>query len=135
MVGRGITSTTVQQKTKTQHEHNILSEKAAKKIHEAGNCDLHKTIFKQFIAYAYMISKKITVSVHALTQLETTIRGQQALRIKNPHKGIIKNQQKSMPRETEKMGGKQTRGTSPGLRDQERTLTEVRGYSLEMVME
>ena len=33
---------------------NILSEKAAKKIHEAGNCELHKTKFKQLIADAYL---------------------------------------------------------------------------------
>ena len=41
-------------------------------------------------------------SVHALKHLEMTIRGEPERRFKIPHKGIIKNQKKSMPRETEK---------------------------------
>ena len=32
---------------KESHKDNSLSEKAAKKNHEAGNCELHETKFKQ----------------------------------------------------------------------------------------
>ena len=38
------------QAEKNSHKDNILSEKAAKKSHEARNCELHKTKFKQIIA-------------------------------------------------------------------------------------
>ena len=62
---------------------------------------------------------------NALTQLEILLRDEPGLRFKTPHKGTIKNQMKSMPRETEKqslthltVGGKQTSGPSPGERDQ-----------------
>ena len=78
---------------------------------------------------------------NALTQLEMTIRGEPQLSFKMPHNGIIKNQKKSMPRETEKhslihltIGGKQISGPSPGERDQ-KNLKEVCRYSLKMVME
>ena len=39
---------------KESHKDNSLSKKAAKKIHEAGNCELHQTKFKQLIADVYM---------------------------------------------------------------------------------
>ena len=38
----------------------------------------------------------------ALTHLKLVLRGEPNLRFKIPHKRIIKNQKKSMPRETEK---------------------------------
>ena len=41
-------------------------------------------------------------SVHALKQLEMTTRSEPELRFKTPRRGIIKNQKKSIPRETEK---------------------------------
>ena len=44
---------------KESHKDNILSEKAAKKIHEAGNCELHKTKCKQLIADVYMTFQRI----------------------------------------------------------------------------
>ena len=44
---------------KESHKDNSLSEKAAKKIHEAGNCESHKTEFKQLIADAYMRFQRI----------------------------------------------------------------------------
>ena len=55
----------------------------------------------------------------ALSQLEMVLRGKPNLRIKIPHNGLTKNQQKRMPRETEKrslmmIGGKQIGGPSPG---------------------
>ena len=62
---------------------------------------------------------------HTLKQQGMTIRDEPAFRFKIPHKCIIKNQKKSMPRETEKhklvhlmIGRKQTCGPSPGGRDQ-----------------
>ena len=42
------------QQRKSHHDDNILSEKAAKKSHDASNCELHKTKFKQLISDAYM---------------------------------------------------------------------------------
>ena len=39
---------------------------------------------------------------NALTQLDIILRDEPELRFKIPHKGIIENQKKSMPRETEK---------------------------------
>ena len=75
-------------------------------------------------------------SVHAPKQLEITNRGEPELRFTIPHKGIIENQKKSMPRETEKrehihlmIGGRQTSGPSPGERDQ-KNLKEVWEHSL-----
>ena len=54
------------------------------------------------------------------------LRDEPNLRFKIPHNGITKNQQKSMPRETEKhslinlmIGGGQTNGTSLGGKDQD----------------
>ena len=89
---------------KESHKDNSLSEKAAKKIHQASNCELHKTKFKQLIADVYMTFQRIRRwgCSNALTQLEMTIRGEPELRFKIPHKGIIQNQKESMPRETEK---------------------------------
>ena len=53
----------------------------------------------------------------ALTQLEILLRDEPELRFKSSHKGIIKNQKKSLPRETEKhslkhltIAGKRTSG-------------------------
>ena len=44
---------------KDSHKDNSLSEKAAKKIHEAGNCELRKTKFKQLIADVCMTFQRI----------------------------------------------------------------------------
>ena len=44
---------------KDSHKDNSLSEKAAKKIHEAGNCELHKTKFRQLIADAFIKFQRI----------------------------------------------------------------------------
>ena len=44
---------------KESHKDNSLSEKAAKKIHEASNYELHKTKFKQLIADVYMTFQRI----------------------------------------------------------------------------
>ena len=44
---------------KDSHKENSLSEKAAKKIHEAGNCELHKRKFKQLIADFCMTFQRI----------------------------------------------------------------------------
>ena len=70
---------------------------------------------------------------NALTQMEIIIRDEPELRFKTPHKGIIKNQKKSMPRETEKhslihmrIDGKQTSGPSLGERDQ-KNLKSLKG--------
>ena len=43
---------------------NILSEKAAKKINEAGNCELHQTKDKQLIADAYMTFQEFNGQVY-----------------------------------------------------------------------
>ena len=58
----------------------------------------------------------------ALSQVEMVRRGTPNLRIKFPHNGITKNQQKSMLRETEKhslmmIGGKQIGGPRRGGRN------------------
>ena len=90
----------------THHKDNSLSEKAARKSHEAGNCQLHKTKFKQLIADAYMTFQEFNGGmykfIHTLNQLEMTIRDEPELRFKIPHKGIIKNHKMSMLPETEK---------------------------------
>ena len=77
------------------HKDNSLSEKAAKKSYEAGNCELHKTKFKQLIANAYMIFQRMRRrGVHtqgkrrgvgctnALTQLVIILRDESELRFK-----------------------------------------------------
>ena len=90
----------------THQKDNSLSGKAAKKSHEARNCQLHKTKFKQLIADVYMTFQEFNGWMykffHTLKQLEMTIRDEPELRFKIPHKGIIKNQKKCMLRETEK---------------------------------
>ena len=102
------------QADKESHKENILSEKAAKKSHEESNCELHETDFKQLIADVNMtfqrirlvrctLSRNTTVwCTNALIQLEEILRDESELRFKIPHTGIIENQNKSMPRETEK---------------------------------
>ena len=44
---------------KESHKDNSLSEKAAKKIHEANKCELHKTKFKKLIADVYTTFQRI----------------------------------------------------------------------------
>ena len=53
---------------KNHHKDNILNEQDAKKIHETGNCELHKTKFKQLITDAYMRFQDTTGSVQACTR-------------------------------------------------------------------
>ena len=59
LVEQGITRTRREVHAEDSHKDNSLSEKAAKKSYEAGNCELHKTKFKQLIANAYMIFQRI----------------------------------------------------------------------------
>ena len=99
---------------KESHKDNSLSEKAAQKIREAGNCELYKTKFQAtHCRYLLEIPKntmgrcthswKMTEGcTKALTQLEILLRDELELRFKIPHKGIVENQNKSMLRETEK---------------------------------
>ena len=47
---------------------NIMSEKAAKKTHNAGRCELHKTKIKQLIADTYMIFQEIQRVVQVYTR-------------------------------------------------------------------
>ena len=47
------------QADKESHKDNILSEKAAKKSHEASNCELHETNFKQLFADVNMTFQRI----------------------------------------------------------------------------
>ena len=124
MVERGIQGREVH--AKESHKDNSLSEKAAEKIHEAGCFELHQTTFNQLIADANKKFPRIRRGVvhsqgmrregctKALTQLEILLRDEPKLRFKTPHTGIINNQKKSTPRETEKhphlhltIGGKQ----------------------------
>ena len=92
--------------TKDSQKDNSLSEKAAKKIHEAGDCELHKANSSNSLQTPTWYSKKWkrrgVQGVHALTQLGMILRDEPRLRFKIPHKGNIENQKKSMPRETEK---------------------------------
>ena len=44
---------------KESHKDNSLSEKVAEKIHEASNCELHTTKFKQIIADVYMTFQRV----------------------------------------------------------------------------
>ena len=74
LVERGITRTRSTCKRITQGQQSEW-EGAAKKIHEAGNCESHKTKFKQLIADAYMRFQRSALScnmtdgcTNALTQ-------------------------------------------------------------------
>ena len=95
LVEQGITRTRREVHAEDSHKDNSLSEKAAKKSYEAGNCELHKTKFKQLIANAYMISQRMRRrGVHtqgkrrwvgcrnALTQLVITLRDGSEFRFK-----------------------------------------------------
>ena len=60
----------------------------------------------------------------ALSQLEVVLRGEPNFRFKIPHSGFIKNQQKRMPRETERhspmmIGGKPIGGQRLGERNKD----------------
>ena len=59
LVEQGITRTRREVHAEDSHKDNSLSEKAAKKSYEAGNCELHKTKFKQLIANAFMKFQRI----------------------------------------------------------------------------
>ena len=82
---------------KDSHKDNNLSEKAAKKIHEAGNGELHKTKFKQLIADAYMRFQRMQwrgVHCHGIWRSgvqtlshswKLLLRDEPELRFKTPH--------------------------------------------------
>ena len=59
LVGRGIART---RSTCKNSQRATFWEKAAKKTHNAGHCELHKTKFKQLIADAYMRFQEIQSS-------------------------------------------------------------------------
>ena len=69
---------------KNHHKDHILNKKAAKKIHEPGNRQLHNTKLKQLITDADMRFQDTTGGVyklvHALTQLEIILRDEPELR-------------------------------------------------------
>ena len=85
-----------------------------RKSHEESNCELHETDFKQLIADVYMTFQRIRLGgVHSQAirrggvqtlsyNWKIILRDESELRFKIPHTGIIENQNKSMPRETEK---------------------------------
>ena len=101
------------QAEKNSHKDNILSEKAAKKSHEARNCELHKTKFKHIIADVDMpfhrlrrggtFSRNTTGLYKRSHPIGNSIsRKNSKFRFKIPHEGIIENQNKGMFLEAEK---------------------------------
>ena len=98
---------------KDSHKDNSLSEQAAKKIHEAGNCELHKANSSNSSQTSAWHSKEYSGEVYTLMKYDgrlckrshtigNTTSWWTGSQIQNSKQRHHRESEKSMPRETEK---------------------------------